>query len=457
MKWNFIILLLVLVSCTHLSSESESLNADSQIDLDVKEKELSNGLKILVVENHKLPIFSFYSYYKVGGKYETKGITGATHYLEHMMFKGAKKYGAGDFDRIVEGNGGSNNAYTTNDLTVYYESLPSKHINTIIDLEADRMQNLLLEPASFESERLVVLEERKMRYENRDAGKLYLEMMLEMFKGTPYGTSVIGNIEDIKTVSRDEMLKYFKKFYAPNNAVIVIVGDVDASDVFSEMEEKFGDIKGFKELDSEKDKMLKEKGGFDFKWKGKKEIALHGTSPEPMFMLAFPGIKIGEKEAFALDLLSSILGQGESSSLYQTFVKGSRPKLSSIYAANYTLIDSGVFFISGELLKGTNLKTVESDVVRALKKSCNEDLTERNLQKVKNTYLVSSLSSLDTNAGVARFVGDHEVYYGDYEFYKKEMGVYDSITLAEIREVCNKYVLTENSIFLSIWNKNPKK
>src|SRR5690606_1475586 len=202
--------------CSHSGSKNEQELDQTEISLDVKTHKLKNGLKILVVENNKLPIFSYYSYYKVGGKYEVKGITGATHYLEHMMFKGAKKYGPGDFDRIVEGNGGSNNAYTTNDLTVYYENLPSKHIETIIDVEADRMQNLLLEPAAFESERLVVLEERKMRYENRDAGKLYLEMMLEMFKDTPYGTSVIGNIEDIKNVPRERMLEYFKEFYAPN-------------------------------------------------------------------------------------------------------------------------------------------------------------------------------------------------------------------------------------------------
>src|SRR5690606_26093322 len=208
-------------------------------------------------------------------------------------------------------------------------------------------------------------------------------------KGTPYGTSVIGDIQDIKTVSREKILEYFKEFYAPNNAVIVIVGDVEAKRVFSEMEEKFGNIPPYKKLANKKEKLLKEKGGFEFKWSGKKEIALSGISPQPKFMLAFPGIKIGEREAFALDLLSSVLGQGESSSLYQAFVKGKKPKLSSIYAANYTLIDSGVFFISGELLKGASLKTVEKELSRELKKGCNEALTERNLQKVKNTYLVS--------------------------------------------------------------------
>lgn len=454
MKWKLLLICLLVYSCSHSGSKNEQELEQTEISLDVKTHKLKNGLKILVVENNKLPIFSYYSYYKVGGKYEVKGMTGASHYLEHMMFKGAKKYGPGDFDKIVEGNGGSNNAYTTNDLTVYYENLPSEHINTIIDLEADRMQNLLLEPVSFESERMVVLEERKMRYENRDQGKLFLSMMLEMFEGTPYGTSVIGDVEDIKTVSREAMIEYFKEFYAPNNAVMVIVGDVKAKDVFKEIEKRFGDIKSFKDLEKKKAEYIKVKGDFDFKWNKNKEIKLHGTSKQPSFILAFKGVKLGHEDSFALDLFSSILGMGESSYLEQQFVKGSKPSLSSIYAANYTLVDSGVFFIGGELLHNTSLKTFENNLRRALIRSCDEAILERNLQKVKNSYLVSSLSSLDTNAGVARFIGDREVYYGDYNFYKREMKIYDQVTIEDLKRVCKKYITNDESIFLSIWNKH---
>ena len=145
------------------------------------------ALRLLVVENNKLPIVSYYTFFDVGGRFESRetGTTGATHFLEHMMFKGAKKYKAGEFEKIVEGNGGRGNAYTTFDSTVYYESFPSKVLEKIIDLEADRMGNLTIESKSFESERLVVKEERKMRYENSPMGKLYLSMMQAVFKGTP--------------------------------------------------------------------------------------------------------------------------------------------------------------------------------------------------------------------------------------------------------------------------------
>ena len=208
------------------------------IQFEVHEEVLDNGLKVLVVENKKTPVFSFYSYYQVGSKFELAGATGSSHLLEHMMFKGAKKYGENVFDKIVSGNGGQNNAYTTNDLTVYYEMLPSEHFEKIADVEADRMQNLLLETSSFEKERYVVLEERKLRYENSDRGKLYLNMMKEMFVGTPYGSSVIGEVEDLKTISREKVLDYFKKFYAPNNAVVLVVGDLEHEDVFRIMRKK---------------------------------------------------------------------------------------------------------------------------------------------------------------------------------------------------------------------------
>ncbi len=428
-------------------------NNEYDIALNVKKKTLENGLTILVVENKKLPIFSYYTYFKVGSKFEAPGITGSSHLLEHMMFKGAKKYGAGEFDKLVEGNGGKNNAYTSNDLTVYYESLPSEHFDVIADLEADRMQNLLLEKESFEKERNVVLEERKLRYENRDSGKLYLTMMKTAFKGTPYGSSVIGEIEDLKTVSRKEVLDYFKKYYAPNNAVVIVVGDVDAKHVFKKMQEKFGDIKPTKNLDKLKQKHLSELG-FDFRKDFEKTIHLKGTGPVPQFMLAFQGKKVGHKDAFTLDILASILGEGKSSYLTEKFVIAKNPQLSSIQAANYTLQESGIFFLMGELLPERKLNSFIKDLKKELSQSCENAITERSLQKVLNQYLVGMFSGLDTNAGIASFLGDREVYYGDYNFYKKEIDMYRSISVDQLKAACQQYINNKESVLITVWNKN---
>jgi zinc protease len=449
------LMLVSLIGCSSSTKDKTSGAGDGSgsISIDVKKKVLSNGLTVLVVENKKLPIFSYYTYFRVGSKFESPGITGSSHLLEHMMFKGAKKYGEGQFDKLVEGNGGRNNAYTTNDLTVYYESLPSEHFKVIADLEADRMQNLLLVKESFEKERNVVLEERKMRYENSDRGKVYLEMMKAVFKGTPYGSSVIGEVEDLKTVSREEVQTYFKRYYAPNNAVIVIVGSLDADEVFDIIEEKFKDIPGTKNLADIKKNHLA-KLGYGFKKKFSRNIKLKGTSPTPMFSLAFKGLKIGEREAFVLDILSSIIGDGESSYLTQQFVTNKKPQLQHIYAANYTLQDSGVFFIGGQLMEKVKLKTFEKRLKKKLRQSCDVAITERAVKKVMNQYLVSMMSGLDTNAGVARFIGDREVHYGSHDFYKKEMKIYNSITVAELEAACKKYMTVDDSITVSIWNKN---
>lgn len=438
--------------CLIFSMMSSCKDQSLKLNFDVQEKELENGLKVIVVENPKLPIFSYYTYYKVGGKFEVPGITGASHFLEHMMFKGAKKYGLGEFDKIVEGNGGRNNAYTTNDLTVYYEDLPNQHLEVIIDLEADRMQNLLLEKNAFEKERNVVLEERKMRYENSDRGKLYLQMMKEVFKGTPYGTSVIGTIKDLKTVTRDQIYEYFKMFYAPNNAVIVIVGDVKANKVFKEIEEKFGKIPASKELAKAKEKNIK-RLGFDFKAKFDREVKIKGVSPTPMFMLSFKGIEIGHKDSYALDILSSVIGDGESSLLHRQFVTSQSPQLEAIYAANYTLQNSGVFFIGGYVLKDNSLEKVKTDILNSIRNACKKGFTDRQVQRVKNQYLVDTYSQLDTNAGIARFLGDREVFYGSYKFFKDEISLYNNVDSKDLERVCKKYLNKSDSILVSIHNK----
>jgi zinc protease len=458
MEYRMILKRILMLTTTALFiSSCSSLNGNKTgheaISLDVKHKTFPNGLTVITLENTKLPVFSYYTYYNVGGKFEVPGITGASHFLEHMMFKGAKKYGAKEFDKLVEGNGGKNNAYTTNDLTVYYESLPKEHFAKMVDLEADRMQNLLLEKKSFESERSVVLEERKMRYENSDRGKIYLRMMKEVFKGTPYGTSVIGTIPDLKSVSRDQIYKYFKQYYAPNNAVIVVVGDLDSEEVFSTIEKSFKNIPKSKGLEKAKKDAIS-KTNFKFKAKFDREIKIKGTSPTPVFNLAFKGVKIGTTDGFILDILSSVLGDGGSSYLNQNYVLSAKPKLSAIYAGNHTLMDSGVFYIFGHLLGSESVSSIKKDLFKTLKRSCDEAVTERSLQKVKNQYLVSMMSGLDTNAGIARFLGDHDVYYGRYDFYKKEMGIYNSITVEQVKSICKKYLVKEKSIFLSIWKNN---
>lgn len=429
--------------------------AELEIELPVEKITLSNGLRVLLLQDHRLPIYSFYTLYDVGGRYESGGTTGATHFLEHMMFKGSKNYPPGFIDRFIESSGGSNNAYTSFDSTVYYQNMPSQTLKTMIDLEADRMQSVLLLPEAFESERQVVLEERKMRYENSPRGQLYLTMMQEVFKGTPYGGSVIGNIEDVKGLKRDRMMEFHKTFYAPNNAVVVIVGDFDKEDAKSWLEKSFGDI----EENSKLSKLKAEYNtpqAYETEAKFKREVQIHGQSKKPMFMMAYKGEKLGTRKSFVLDLLSSMLGSGESSHLNQLYVQTARPSLSSISVGNYNLKYNGVFYINGELLDGVSLPGFRKRLLRDSLRFCEDGLNERALQKTKNQYLAGYYQELNTNAGLASFLGLRENFFGDYRYYQKELKNYNSIALEEVKNVCKEVFSDQQQIFLSVWNKHPQ-
>lgn len=459
MKFNFLLIALLsalILGCSSKKDkekdkkESSDSLADS-INLDVQEIKLENGMTALIYPNHKLPIFSIYLYYKVGGKNEVPGITGASHFLEHMMFKGAKKYGQGKIDFLIEGSGGSTNAYTTNDQTVYYENLPSTELETILDIEADRMENLLLEPVAFEKERAVVLEERKMRYENSPRGQLYLALMKNLYKGTPYGTSVIGEIPDLKSVTREQIHQYFKRFYAPNNLTLVLVGDIDAARAKKLIKEKFGLMAASPSVE-ESHAALKDEL-FVPKLKESKVVSLKGESPNPIFMMAYPTYKAGHPKQYALDVLSSILGSGKSSSLVREYILVKKPMATSLYAAHNSLEKSGFFFVGGELLRGVKLPKFRKELQQDLRKFCDTEITEKNIQKIKNNYLVDLYSSLDSNAGLAQFLGERQVLYGDWELYRKELELYEQVSVADVKSACEE-VFDNKNVFVSVWNKH---
>ena len=451
-----LILSFFLCACSHNpATNSVDSNEEFEINLDVESYKLSNGLKLLVVENPTLPIFSIYTFYKIGGRHEGEGTTGASHFLEHMMFKGTHKYGPRIFDTYIERNGGSTNAYTSMDGTVYYQKLPSHTLEKIIEFEADRMVGLALEEKSFESERQVVLEERKLRYENSPRGKLYLSMMQEHFKGTPYGQSVIGSVKDLKSLDRNQVYEFFRNYYAPNNAVLVIAGDVKADEVYDLVKKYYGEI----ESSDKVDKIIEQKDNPKRYVNNNKlgnHLKVHGQSPNPMFMMTYKGVPLGEREAFVMDFVAAILGDGQSSYLNQRFVKNARPKLNSIGVSNYNLKFDGVFMISGDLLKNTSLSKFKRELERETTKMCDQAINTRSLQKAKNNFFVSYYHELKSNAGIAHFLGIREHLLDDYEFYQKEIETYQDISLEEVKKTCHRIFDSKERLFVSVWNKHPK-
>lgn len=450
MKYLFSLLMLPLLF-NGCSSVQKDKNLADSINLEVDELKLENGMTALIVNNPKLPIFSLYFFYKVGGKNEVPGITGASHLLEHMMFKGAKKFGKNTLDFIIEGSGGSTNAYTTNDQTVYYENLPSKELSMILDIEADRMENLALDPDDFEKERAVVLEERKMRYENSPRGQLYQELMRNFFAGTPYGRSVIGDIPDLKSVTREQIHNYFKKFYAPNNVTLVLVGDVNTSEAKKLIREKFGKIPSSPTVEQEHASLTDDQ--FKVTFKESQVVKKKGESPNPIFMMAYPTYKVGHPKGYALDILSSILGSGKSSSLINEYILINRPMATSMYAAHQQLEKAGLFFIGGELVRGVKLDDFRKDLKKKLLNYCETEITPRNIQKIKNNYLVDLYSGLDTNAGLAQFLGDRQLLFGDWKVYKQELNLYEKVTVEDVKAMCVE-TFNKESVFVSVWNQH---
>jgi len=453
MKFNPLIQFMALFfifSCATKETQGPVSTSDfSHLSLKVHREVLDNGLTVLLYQNNRLPIISYYTLFDVGGRSETKGVTGATHFLEHMMFKGAKKYGPGQFDTLIEKNGGSTNAYTTTDFTVYYQSIPSHFLEQMIDLEADRIQNLLLEPISFESERQVVFEERKMRYENSPDGLLYLSMMKKAFEGTPYGQSVIGEVEDLKALNRDQMLKFFKTYYRPNNAILAIAGDLDVEKTMKWIKEKYGPISKSVDIEGLK-KISDDPKNFETKAKFNQEYLIKSTNPNPKFMYTFKGVKSGEHQAYVLDLLANILGGGASSYLYTKYVQNEKPTLISIGASNYNLIHSGIFYFSGEMLEGANFHEFKKTFKDDFYQICDKAITERALMKAKNQIQASGFEHLKSNAGIASTIMMNEKVYKDYNRGIKDLAIYLSISLNEVKSACKKFVANDQAILVSV-------
>ena len=419
---------------------------------------LDNGLTVILIENRKLPLFSLFSFVKVGSRHEGSGLTGVSHYLEHLMFKGSKNYAAGEFEKIIIGNGGNHNAYTTRDLTVYYEALPIYSMDKILDLEADRLFHLLLEKESFIREKSVILEERKYRTENSPQGQLFLEAIEDAYRGTPYSHPPIGFIKDIKGVTQEQVRDYFETYYDPANIVIVLSGDFDRNKLMNKVAAKFGHVSSrgkFQKVDKKKEDISSYR--FKTSFNKPKNIELHGNSPYPMFMVVYPGYPRGHAQNPALDILARVLGSGKSSYFNQKYVYGSRAMLSNFYAFNYDMQKSGTLIFGGQLLKGKKIKSFRKNLRRDLKNICKRSFTFRDIEKVKNQYLVNYFGSFETNSGLATLVGQSEVYYRDAEYFKRELREYLKVTSEQVRGLCKDLLEKKEPIVAFMWSQYKKK
>ena len=359
----------------------------------------SNGLVVLTLEDHSVPTVTFWQIFRVGSRNERPGITGISHFFEHMMFNGSANVPPKEYDRILESNGGYSNAFTDRDMTAYYEDIASDRLDVVFRLDSDRMASLSLLPEQLKSEVEVVKEERRMRVDDSIFGMLDEQLYATAFVASPYGWPVIGWMKDLERITREECAEYFRTYYAPNNCILVLVGDFDTKAALAQIEKAFGSIPAqappVEPTDAEPEQ------------RGERRVAVHYPAEAITLQMGYkaPGVK--SDDAAALEVLGTILGGGESSRLHQALVVEQELALS---AGGFFGVRLGpaLFEIYAELRPGKTALEGEKAIDGVLAKLVAEGPAERELQKAKNQLEARFVKRLKTNNGAGEALGFHE-------------------------------------------------
>ncbi len=413
-----------------------SLTIQAQVKVeDIKSFTLKNGMKFLVYENHSIPNANMYLFFKVGSRNENIGTTGISHFFEHMMFNGAKKYGPKEFDRVMEANGGSNNAYTTDNITAYTDWFPSSALEVIFDLEADRIKDLNFDDKMIESERGVILSERTTGLENNPMEELWQQVQATAFTAHPYMWPVIGWESDIKNWTRADLQNYFHTYYAPNNCVVVISGDVTFNEVKNLAEKYFESIpSGPKPRDIHT---------IEPEQTGERRIFVRREVPTPYLLITFHVPQTGSEDYYALELLSDILSNGSSSRLYKSLVEDQQLAIEiGTYYPN--AFDPTLFYfyaIANENIKASKL---ENAIYDEINKIIDEGIKEDELQKVKNQKLMEFYRTTQTINGMSNTIGIYELFFKDYKKLFSAPEDFKRVSKEEIQSVARKYFTKKN-------------
>ena len=397
----------------------------------VKTFTLNNGMKFIVLESSSIPNATMYTFYKVGSRNEAPGTTGLSHFFEHMMFNGSKHYGPKMFDRTMEANGGSNNAYTNSDVTVYQDWFPASSLETIFKLEGDRIAHLSIDPKMVESERGVVLSERSTGLENSNVQMLVQELDSVAFVAHPYAIPTIGWESDIKAWTQQDLQNYFRTYYAPNNAVSVVVGDVKVDDVKKLATKYMSSIPKRAAPPAVRTVEPEQKG----------ERRLFVAKPSATSANLIVAYKVPERasaDTYALDVLQSVLTEGKTSRLYKALVE---TRLATSVGANSSDgFDPGLLYIMTVAAAGVEPATIEKAMLEAIDKVAKEGVSEEELQKVKNSHLLGIYRLQETINGKAQLLGNYEVFNGDYKKAFDAPAAYEKLTTADIQAVAAKYL-----------------
>lgn len=400
----------------------------------VKQHVLENGMKVLVHEDHDVPNIAMYLFFTVGSRNEQPGTTGLSHFFEHMMFNGAKKYGPKQFDIVLEKAGGSNNAYTSKDVTVYTNFLPDTALELMFEMEADRLKDLALLPEMVASEREVVSNERRMAVDNNPFGTLYEQVNAAAYIAHPYQWPVIGWASDIEQWTREELENHYRMGYAPNNCTVVIAGAVSETEVLRLAKTYFEPIPrqdpppAVRTVEPQQN--------------GERRVSVYRRAQLPMQMVSWHIPPTRHEDNPSLTVLGALLSQGRSSRLYRRMVDGELA-LRAQCGSNESL-DPGQFFCVVSPRTGVEPETSEKVLFEEIEKLRTEVPSARELQKAKNQLLADYYRELKTIANKANFIGNHEVFHGDWRKLNDYEAAIKAVSQEDVKRVASKYLSPRN-------------
>lgn len=412
----------------------------SQGRINFIEYDLPNGLHVILHEDHSVPIVAVDIWYHVGSKNEDPERTGFAHLFEHMMFQGSANVKKAEHMAYIQKAGGTFNGSTDWDRTNYFQVVPSNQLELVLWLESDRMMSLNVNQENLNNQREVVKEERRWRVDNRPYGTQWEETFKRLFKVHPYRWPVIGYIEHLNAATLDEVKRFFDTYYVPNNAVLVIAGDIDVEKTKKLIQRYFGDIP---------------RGKYEIKRPNVAEPpmtqqikdTIYDNIKLPAVFMAFKIPKSGEREFYALDLLSNILGSGRSSRLYKKLVYEKKiAQRINVYAIG--MEDAGIFKIDAYCSIGHTPEEVEREIWNEIEKLYKESVDEKELQKVKNQKESETILSYQTVLNKADQLAYYYIIHKNTNKINEELGEILSITRGEIHQAASKYLVPENSVVL---------
>ncbi len=402
---------------------------------DIKVHQLDNGLKILLLEDHTIPNIALYTFFRVGSRNERPGLTGVSHFIEHMMFNGTEKFGPGEFDRLMEFKGGSNNAYTSEDMTVYTDWFPAAALADMLEMEADRMQGLTFDPKVFESERGVVASERRLSVENDNDSILYENVRATAIMAHPYHWDVIGWMSDILSWRREEVINYYRTYYAPNNAILVMVGDFNSQQALELIKKYYTSIKPGPPpppVSTVEPPQM-----------GMKRVEIRKEAQAPSFIMAFHAPRRQDPDFVGLSIIESALLQGESSRLYRRLVREEQLAIDVSGGMNET-IDPFLFFIMVKPKPEADLARLEKVVDEELAKVKTQGIEEKEFEKAINIVRSSFYRRLQSISGKANLLGWAEILLGSYEKLWTIMDEYRAVKRESLPALATKYFDDKN-------------